>query len=63
MELSGYLTIPQVARRLGYSTRWVRALVKRGKLPAIGGGVGKGRTYLVPEEAVERLASSLRRTP
>ena len=58
-----YLTIPQVAQRLGYSTRWVRSLVKAGKLPAIAGGHGKGRTYLIDAEAVERLASSVRRTP
>jgi len=58
-----HYTIPQVARRLGYSTRWVRSLVKSGRLPAISGGVGKGKTYLIPADHVERVASSVRRTP
>ncbi len=56
MNLDGYLTTSQTARRLGVSQELVRIWAKRGRLPALVTPYGK----LYPTEAVERLAAERR---
>ena len=42
-DLKQYLTVPQVAEKLGYSTDWVRILIKKKYLRAVKIGQWKVR--------------------
>ena len=56
-ERPKHLTIPEAAAALGVCTWTVRRWIRDGKLAALSGGSGKGRTYLIPAEAVGRIAA------
>jgi len=62
------LTVQQVAARLNVSDGTVRALIRRGKLPAVDVGAGSRSTWRIPESALRvgpgrRQASEDRQLP